>query len=146
MYSAPAISAIETRIVELMQERTALAEQVRAVTMDIHTLESAKRILDGNRAALRPAKPKATNDSAMPALERGAFTRAVLEVLRDARRPLTVMETGQATLARLGLPEDAMTKSTLSKKVITTTTIHVRKGTLRRVDVVGEPLRLEVAR
>ena len=129
-----------------MQERTALAEQVRAVTMDIHTLESAKRILDGQRAALRPAKSMATSESAAPALERGAFTRAVLEVLRDARRPLTVMETGQATLARLGLPEDTMTKSTLSKKVITTTTPHVRKGTLRRIDVVGEPLRLEVAR
>ena len=129
-----------------MQERTALAEQVRAVTMDIHTLESAKRILDGQRAAMRPGKQKAAVDSAVPALEHGAFTRAVLEVLRDARRPLTVMETGQATLARLGLPDDAMTKSTLSTKVITTTTTYVRKGTLRRIDVNGDPLRQEVAR
>lgn len=146
MSTAPAISAIKTRIVELMQERTALAEQVRIITMDIHTLESAARILDGQRACPRRAKPSASSDSAVPALERGAFTRAVLEVLRDAKRPLTVMETGHFVLERLGLPEDAMTKSKLATKVIATTTSHVRKGILRRIEREDELLRLEVAR
>ena len=146
MSTNPAISAIEARIVELMRERTALSEQVRVIATDIHTLETAARIMDGQRTGVRSVKPRATNESTKLSLERGAFTRGVLEVLRDAGSPLTVMETGQAVLTRLGLPEDAMARSKLSTKVMTAATSHVLKGTLRRIEREGEPFRLEVAR
>lgn len=129
-----------------MRERTALADQVRVVTADIHTLESAARIMDGHRTSPRPAKSRATSDSTRLSMERGAFTKAVLEVLRDAKQPLTVMETGQAVLTRLGLPEDAMARSKLSTKVMSAATSYVQKGTLRRVEREGEVHRLEVAR
>ena len=146
MSTNPAISAIEARIVELMRERTALSEQVRVVTADSRTLESAARIMDGRRASLRLSKPRATSDNTQLSLERGALTKAVLEVLRDAAQPLTVMETGQAVLTRLGLPEDAMAKSKLDTKVMSAATSYVQKGTLRRVEREGELHRLEVAR
>ena len=129
-----------------MQERTTLAEQVRVITTDIHTLESAARILDGQRLGLAGRKPRVASDGARPALGHGAFTRAVLEVLREAERPMTAFEAGQAALARLGLTEDSMPRQMLSTKVTSTTTNHIRKGTLRRVDSDGEPYRLEVAR
>ena len=129
-----------------MRERTTLAEQVRAITTDIQTLERAKCILNGQRTGTHFAKSMVVGGRAQPFLARGAFTKAVLEVLRDAKQPLTVMEVGQAALSRLRLPENAMTKSALNTKVITSTTSHVRKGTLRRVERQGEPLRLEVAR
>ena len=61
MSTNPAISAIEARIVELMRERTALSEQVRVIATDIHTLETAARIMDGQRTGVRSVKPRATN-------------------------------------------------------------------------------------
>lgn len=128
-----------------MRERTALSEQVRFVTTDIRTLESASRIMDGHRAGLRTSKPRVTIGTEL-SMERGAFTVAVLEVLRDAMQPLTVMEVGQAALVRLGLPEEVITRSKLSTKVMTSATIHVRRGTLRRVEREDELLRLEVVR
>ena len=85
-------------------------------------------------------------EGAPPTLERGAFTKAVLEALREADHPLTAIETGQAALARLGLAADAMSNYTLTVKVWSTAKVHIGKGTLRRVEREGDPLRLEVAR
>lgn len=85
-------------------------------------------------------------EGAPPTLERGAFTKAVLEALREADHPLTAIETGQAALARLGLAADAMSNYSLTVKVWSSTKAHLTRGTLRRVEREGEVLRLEVAR
>lgn len=134
------------KLAELATERGVLTSQIKAIDVDMRTLEGAVLILDGHRTGVRPAKRRAISDSPQPSMERGAFTKAVLEVLRDAAQPLTVMETGQAVLQRLGLPEDAMARSKLSTKVLSAATSYVQKGTLRRVEREGEVHRLEVAR
>ena len=109
-------------------------------------LESAGRILEGHRTVARTAMPKASEDGSVPALARGAFTRAVLETLRDASRPLTATEAGREALTRLGLAADAMPRSMLSSRVGGIATTHVAKGTLRRIERGDEPYCLEVAR
>ncbi len=139
-------AALTKRLAELARERRSLADRIKFIDADIKTLQGAGCILDGQRESVRASIQKALQDSAPPPLERGAFTRAVLEALRDADHPLTAIETGQAAVARLDLAADAMSNYTLTVKVWLTVKAHLGRGTLRRVEREGEPLWLEVAR
>lgn len=140
-----ATTAIKSRMSELVAERSTLLQAVRALDADIATLKQAERILNQERGP-RPDGKTAKPNGCLPGIERGAFTRAVLETLRDAGRPMTSGEAGEAALARLGLAADVMTRTALCARVGSIAATHVRKGTLRRIDDGGGPYLIEVAR
>ena len=92
MPTEAATAALKMKLAELATEREMLTGQIKAIDADRRTLEGAMLILNGQHTGIRPAKPRVTSDSTHLFMERGAFTKAVLEVLRDAKQPLTVVE------------------------------------------------------
>ena len=139
----PDVDALLLRFDELVREKADLTARMRAIDMGIATLKRAAEILSPEAASAQPLRQQPFRKAGDG---RASLTKAMLEVLREAPAPLTAFEVGTMALARLGGIPAPITRSVLTSRVTTAMSKSLVRGTVRRIEEAGAPLRWCVAR
>jgi hypothetical protein len=138
-----AVAALARKRAEMAAELGTLERRAGQVRADLCHLDAVMRLLDpGAKPDAIPAKPPRT-----PGLfADGELPRAVLDVLRPAREPLTVCEVATAVMEARGLdPADEATFRTVGK-AIENVLRRRRDGPVERIALGGQAVAWRVRR